>query len=192
MEKITSFKKLCIFLFSLCILIILIITLKNSYLKYKEKELIERVSTKLEEVSNENINQSQAQEIKIGDEIGIIIIPSIEVKASIVEGTNQEILKYAVGHFENTQIWDGNVALASHNRGSYAHYFSRINELKSGEEIIYITNMGERRYKVTENRIIYETNVEILKNTEDNTITLITCVTGQKDKRQYIKGIEIK
>ena len=83
------------------------------------------------------------------------------------------------------------MALASHNRGSYAHYFSRINELKNGEEIIYITNMGERRYKVTESKIIKETNVEILKDTKENIITLITCVTGKRDKRLCVIGKEI-
>lgn len=85
---------------------------------------------------------------------------------------------------------NGNVALASHNEGSYAHYFSRINELENGEEIIYKTNMGERRYVVCENKIIKETNVEVLKQTEENTITLITCVKGKRNKRQCIVGIE--
>lgn len=84
----------------------------------------------------------------------------------------------------------GNVALASHNEGSYAHYFSRIKDLKNGEEIIYITNMGERRYIVFENKIIKETNVEVLKNTEENIITLITCVKGKRAYRQCVIGKE--
>jgi len=84
----------------------------------------------------------------------------------------------------------GNIALASHNEGSYAHYFSRINELEKGEEIIYITNMGERRYFVDKSKIIEETNVDILKNTEENRITLITCVKGKRDKRLCVIGKE--
>ena len=84
----------------------------------------------------------------------------------------------------------GNIALASHNEGSYAHYFSNINKLKNGEEIIYITNMGERRYIVCENKIIKETNVEILEDTYENTITLITCITGKGGYRRCVIGIE--
>ncbi len=84
----------------------------------------------------------------------------------------------------------GNVALASHNEGSYAHYFGEIKNLKNGEEIIYITNMGERRYKVFENKIIQETNVEVLENTEENNITLITCVKGKRAYRQCVIGKE--
>ncbi len=86
----------------------------------------------------------------------------------------------------------GNVALASHNEGSYAHYFSRINELKNGEKIIYKTNMGERRYKVCKSEIIKETNVKILENTDENIITLVTCVKGKKDYRLCVIGKEIK
>lgn len=84
----------------------------------------------------------------------------------------------------------GNVALASHNEGSYAHYFSRIKDLKNGEEIIYITNMGERRYSVYENKIIQDTNVEVLESTEDNIITLITCVKYHRHLRQCIIASE--
>lgn len=85
---------------------------------------------------------------------------------------------------------NGNIALASHNEGSYAHYFSRIKELKNGEEIIYITNMGERRYVVCENKIIEETNVNVLENTNENIITLITCVKGKREYRQCVIGKE--
>ena len=192
MKKITSLKETCLLVLLLCFVIILLLVTKSIYIENKKQELIENITTMLEQNESQEEEQiDKKQELKIGDEIGLIVIPSIDLKATIVEGTTQEILKYAVGHFENTEIWDGNVALASHNRGSYAHYFSRINELKNGEEIIYITSMGERRYRVTENVIISETNVEVLENTEDNTITLITCVTGRKDKRQCIKGKKI-
>lgn len=95
------------------------------------------------------------------------------------------------GHFEETSMWQGNVALASHNEGSYAHYFSMIKELKNGEEIIYITDMGKRRYVVCENKVIKETDVEVLENTEENTITLITCVTGKSKYRQCVIGKEL-
>ena len=84
----------------------------------------------------------------------------------------------------------GNIALASHNEGSYAHYFSIINELEDNEEIIYMTNKGERRYKVCESKIIKETDLSILRETEENIITLITCVKGQDENRLCVIGKE--
>ncbi len=189
MKKIKISKITMLFLLFLCAFSITLIVIRHSYLRTNQSNLRNNVEKLLElyekqEKSEENI-------IFNDDEIGLIVIPSLDVKAQVKEGTTSNILKYSVGHFKETPIWDGNVALASHNRGSYAHYFSRINELKNGEEIIYITNMGERRYKVTDSKIIEETNVEILENTEENIITLITCVTGKKDKRQVIIGKEI-
>ena len=85
---------------------------------------------------------------------------------------------------------DGNVALASHNEGSYAHYFEKIKELKNGEEVIYITNMGERRYIICENKIIEETNVKVLEDTKENIITLITCEKGKRNFRRCVIGRE--
>lgn len=45
-----------------------------------------------------------------------IEIPSINLEAPIREGTSQDILYNSVGHFENTNLFDGNVGLAAHNR----------------------------------------------------------------------------
>lgn len=186
MKKVTIVKMTLLFLLVLSIISIVFVILRNNYIEEKKQILTEKV-----EESIENKVEEDKPIIQNG-EIGLIIIPSIGVKAPIYEGTSKDILKYSVGHFIETDIWNGNVALASHNGGSYAHYFSKINELENGEEIIYITNMGERRYEVVENKIIEETNVKILENTEENCLTLITCVTGQKSKRQCIIGKEIK
>lgn len=185
MKKITIVKMALLLLLVLSIISIVFVILRNNYIERKKQILIEKV----EEIIENNVEEKP---IIQNGEIGLIIIPSIDVKAPICEGTSNDILKYSVGHFIETNIWNGNVALASHNGGSYAHYFSKINELKNGEEIIYITNMGERRYEVIENKIIKETNVNILGNTEENCLTLITCVTGEKSKRQCVIGKEIK
>lgn len=184
MKRFTYIKITMLFLVLFCMLIPLIINSKNLYLKNKEKELLENITNLLDG----STIKKERNELFENGEIGIIIIPSIGIKAPIYEGTSNEILKYSIGHFEETSLWQGNVALASHNRGSYAHYFSRIDELEKDEEIIYITNMGERRYKVTESKIISETNVDILKDTKENIITLITCVTGRKNKRRCVIG----
>lgn len=68
--------------------------------------------------------------------------------------------------------------------------FQELMNLKNGEEIIYITNMGERRYVVCENKVIHETNVDILEDTDEDTITLITCITGKRSYRRCVIGRE--
>jgi len=126
--------------------------------------------------------------------IGTIKIEKIELEAPIKEGTDLETLKEYVGHFANSNIWDGNVALAAHNRGSAVEpYFSRINELVNGDSIIYQTKLGEKTYKVTEIKEIEHTDWSVTEgNTEDkNTITLITCITNHPEKRLCVIAEEI-
>ena len=53
-----------------------------------------------------------------------------------------------------------------------------------------MTNKGERRYKVCESKIIKETDLSILRETEENIITLITCVKGQDENRLCVIGKE--
>ena len=78
--------------------------------------------------------------------IGTLEIPKINLKAQIKEGVDLDTLKTDIGHFPNSSIWNGNIALASHNRGSnVAHYFQDINKLEKGDLIIYKSEMGERR-----------------------------------------------
>lgn len=141
---------------------------------------------------NKNESLSTEKEENCRNVIGKIVIDKINVNAPIIDGVSQEVLKVAVGHFQNTNYWNGNVCLASHNRGSYAHYFEKINQLKMGDEIKYQTKFGTRIYTVNEINNINENNLSVLDNTEENTITLITCVKSKPELRLCVKGIEKK
>lgn len=120
-----------------------------------------------------------------------IEIPKIELTAPISEGTSQEVMLEYVGHFENTSILNGNVGLAAHNRGFPINYFAKLKELEIGDEIIYKQGYETRRYIVNNITIIEDTDWSYLKNTEENIITLITCVENQPTKRRCIQGVEI-
>ena len=56
-------------------------------------------------------------------------IPKINLKATIAQGTTDEILNKYIGHFVESEVLEGNIALASHNRGYDVNYFSRLKEL---------------------------------------------------------------
>lgn len=137
----------------------------------------------------QDITVDSDDDIDLQDEnevIGTLEIPKLELSAPIKEGIEQEILANSIGHFNNSSIWNGNVCLASHNRGdSVKHYFDRINELVNGDTIIYKTKLGERSYQVIQTKEIENTDWSITENkTKDkNTITLVTCITNQPEKR---------
>ena len=96
-----------------------------------------------------------------------------------------------VGHFENTSEWNGNIGLAAHNRGYPINYFSKLKELEIGDEIIYKSKNGIKKYSVNLTRIIQDTDWSYLQETEENKITLITCVENEPSKRICVQGIEI-
>lgn len=119
-------------------------------------------------------------------------IPTIKLNANIAEGTSKEILDKFIGHFEESQHWIGNVCLAAHNRGYENNYFAEAKKLKKGDKIIYYYKGSSREYLVEKNDIIQDTDLSCLEDTEENTITLITCVENEENYRRCIKAIENK
>lgn len=156
-------------------------------------------------VTNEEVNleQNELEQNTIDEKIIIsnveqpkntwtISIPAINLEAPIKEGTSQNVISKHVGHFENTSRWDGNIGLAAHNRGIIVEsYFKNIKKLKVGDEIIYKTNEGIRRYTVVTNTIIDETDWTYLQETQDNRITLITCVENKPEYRRCVQAVQI-
>lgn len=97
-----------------------------------------------------------------------------------------------VGHFEDTQKTCGNIGLAAHNRGYENNYFTDIKKLREGDKIFYKYQDFTKEYKVTKHYIIKDTDWSNLENTEENIITLITCVENEPEYRRCIQGQEIK
>ena len=153
-------------------------------------------NTNEDEIVEEKTIEEQVVEVLALDEsdkniIGYISIEKIGLdKAPIADGTDLTTIGKYVGHFENTSYLDGNVCLCSHNRGSNAAYFGEIKNLVEGDIITYTTKYETKHYEVKEVKQIEETDLSVLEQTEDNRITLITCVENQKELRQCVVGIE--
>lgn len=134
--------------------------------------------------------QQEIQENSAEEPKWFIEIPKISLKAEISEGTTKETLNQYVGHFEKTQTECGNIGLAAHNRGYKVNYFQNIKQLQKGDEIRYVHNKFEKIYEVEKCRIIKDTDWKYLEDTEDNRLTLITCVENQPEYRRCIQAIE--
>lgn len=161
----------------------------------KSQILVELNSININQDTEENIqiqnnNSPSTEEKTIKENNWKIEIPKISLEASIAEGTSKEIMNKYIGHFEETATKDGNIGLAAHNRGYEVNYFSQIKYLKEGDEIIYKYYDFEKIYTVVENKIIKDTDWKDLEETEENRITLITCVENEPEYRRCIQGIE--
>ena len=119
-----------------------------------------------------------------------IEIPKIALNANIAEGTTNEILNQYVGHFDTTSKEYGNIGLAAHNRGYKVNYFQDLRTLEKGDEIKYTYKDFQKIYEVEKVKIIKDTDWDCLENTEDNRLTLITCVENQPEYRRCVQAVE--
>lgn len=138
----------------------------------------------------ENITYDKTEDVWDDSVLGIITIEKIGLNATVKEGTTSNILLEYVGHIENTATYDGNIGLAGHNRGCKNSYFARLNELKIGDEIIYKTKFYERTYVVDNIQVILETDWSLLQSTEENKLSLITCITNKRKQRLCVQATE--
>ena len=121
--------------------------------------------------------------------LGTLEIPSIGLSVNIYQGTDSAALKKGAGHFTNTSIWNGNVALAGHNRGVNNH-FGKIHTLDTGNTITLTTALGTRTYTVTSVAKVDVMDNTMLEATSDNCITLFTCVMNQPSYRWCVRAVE--
>lgn len=120
-----------------------------------------------------------------------ITIPAISLyDVKIKEGIDAKTLNEYVGHFPSTSNFDGNVGLAAHNSGFKNNFFKDINKLNLNDNIIYKYNGEKRQYKVVKKVEIDSYDWSYLDNTDNNTLTLITCVENMPNKRLVVQAVE--
>ena len=149
----------------------------------------QEVQTPLEE--QEVIEEIEQSYIVVPEgAVGILKIDKINLCQKVAEGHSLEVLKTDLGHVDETAYYKGNIGILGHNNGN-AGYFKRLTELVINDEIQYITENGTMRYKVSEITEIEDTDWSKLSKTEDNRITLITCVRNVPTKRYCVQAVEI-
>ena len=121
--------------------------------------------------------------------IGVLRIPTINLKVTAFDGDTFTAMKKGVGHLPSTSCWNGNIGLVGHNRGTN-DYFGDLKKLKIGDEMTYTTNLGTRTYVVKYITKISDTDWSRLQYTSDNRLTLITCVEDVPDKRLCIQAVK--
>lgn len=172
---------------------------KNNVPTNVDEEIIEENVQNIEVievVQNEIVNQEVIGKIEQSDivvpegAVGILKIDKINLCQKVAEGHSLEVLKTDLRHVDETAYYKGNIGILGHNNGN-AGYFKRLNELTLNDEIQYITENGTMKYKVSEITEIEDTDWSKLSKTEDNRITLITCVRNVPTKRYCVQAVEI-
>ncbi len=145
---------------------------------YEEQDEIKNNSSSetIEEivVEKEEKNTSQL------DYIAVLKIPSIGLEKGLVSKDS-----YYNNVNKNIKILDesdmpdkenGNVILAAHSGNGRTAFFKNLNKLKKDNIVSVFYNGYEYKYKMVNTYDVEKTGtVEIVRNSEKNTLTLITC-----------------
>lgn len=177
-------------LLTISILMILYLTYSNISLAIISNNNLNSNMVYSQKIPIESQTQRQIVQANLSNQWRLQI-PKLNLNAHIEEGTTGDVLLRAVGHFEDTNQWNGNVCLAGHNRGYQCNFFQKIKTLNLGDEIIYCTKQGKKVYQVQTNKIVLETDWSYLKDTKDNRITLITCEENRGEYRRCIQGVQV-
>ena len=114
---------------------------------YANEVLQSRLNSRYE--SAEAQQRYEAREVRVGDPLTRLTIPSLGVRTVVVEGTSPAALRAGAGHYPNTPLpgEQGNVGIAGH-RTTYGRPFNRLDELAVGQRIVLETPVGTYVYKV--------------------------------------------
>jgi sortase A len=105
--------------------------------------------------------------------LGRIEISSIGLTAMIREGTDARTLRRAVGHIPGTPLpgQPGNVAITGHRDT----FFRPLRNIRKDDEIKLTTLNGSYRYRVDSIQVVEPEDTEVLADSDDAVLTLVTC-----------------
>lgn len=133
----------------------------------------------------ENHEDIQNPEENLDGVIATIKIPVLDIHYPIYDKATPENLNRGVARVEGTSFPTGgkstNSVLAAHSRHPYHEWFTNVDKLRSGDEIIVNNFLETLHYRVYHMEVINPDQVDRLSILENKDIlTLITCTDGGK------------
>jgi sortase A len=116
-----------------------------------------------------------------------IKISAININAPIVQGDGWEQLKKGVGQHLGTPNpgESGNLVLSAHN-DVFGELFRDLDKLKPGDEVIVYTQQRTYTYVVRQTQIVEPTAVEVMAQTRESVVTLISCYPYLVDNQRIV------
>lgn len=142
----------------------------------------ERVSCLLGEEANEEPPAAEPEPLMPDADgktpIATIEIPAIDLKLPVLEGATKANMKHAAAHMTETAPLGetGNAAIAAHRARTKGRLFNRLNEVKTGDQVVIAAETGRFVYEVYDISVVEPTDVSVLEpKGDDRILTLITC-----------------
>jgi LPXTG-site transpeptidase (sortase) family protein len=183
-----------------------------------ENNSFESDNTKLETSSDPEIQKKQIPELNldIAPSDNRIIIPRIDQNIPIVrvssehlinrdwdalEDEMQDALKGGVVHYPGTSLpgETGNVVITGHSSyfpwdsGRFKDVFALLEDVVEGDKIVIYYEQDKYIYIIDKKEIVMPNDIEILKQTPQDKLTLITCwPVGTNLKRLIVQATPIE
>ncbi|WIG34072.1 class C sortase [Bacillus toyonensis] len=146
--------------------------------------------------SKEN-QKSYADVLNIGDVMGYVEIPKVDIKLPIYQGTSEEALSRGVGYLEKSSLPIGgestHTVLTGHRGLPSAKLFTDLDKLKESD-VFYIHSLDKvLAYEVDQIKVVLPSEVEDLMVVENQDYaTLLTCTPyGVNTHRMLVRGHRI-
>jgi len=153
--------------------------------RFNEAEIPEHLRPLMQSYANLPVPTQSPQQARQ------IQIAAIGVNAPVVMGDGWEQLKKGVGQHLGTANpgEPGNLVLSAHN-DIFSEIFRDLDQLKEGDEIVIITQDRTFTYVITGSQVVEPNRVDLLAQTSESTITLISCYPYLVDnKRIVVQGV---
>ncbi len=116
-----------------------------------------------------------------------IQIPALKIDAPVVQGDGWEQLKKGVGQHAGTGNPGErtNLVFSAHN-DIFGELFRDLDRLNPGDLVVVYTSQRAYTYIVVDTKIVMPTAVEVMDNTPQATVTLISCYPYLKDTQRIV------
>ena len=168
------------------------------------KEAAKAYNDQLESVIGKNAQgEGVAQDsyidlIQLGDALGYITIPKIDLNLPIYEGTGSDVLAHGIGHLSETSYPLGgestHCALSGHRGMAEPELFTNLDKLELGDRF-YLHVLDEvLAYQVDQVLVVEPDQVEALEIIEgEDLCTLVTCTPiGINSHRLLVRGTRVE
>lgn len=157
-------------------------TFLKGYLLFQSAQIPSTETPKEKEVKSNTQQIKEDKELytsrpNVGDTIGNLYIPKLEMELPIFHGTNEDELEKGIGHFAGSVLpgEKDNSVLSGHRDT----IFRRLGEVGKGDLLIVTTSAGEFTYKVKNVRVVDKDDRSVIVPKPRATLTVSTCYPFQ-------------
>lgn len=145
-----------------------------------------------------NSDDTSLSEVKRGETIGLLEIEKIGLKVAMVEGSEQDNIKFALGHLPFSASLNElgknnhNFAIVGHRSFTYGKFFNRLDEMEKDDTIVVYARNKVLTYKIFDKKIVKPNNVDVVNPIKGKSVvTLITCYPEYSDAQRLVLFSEL-